>query len=357
MSKPRVWLAAYLHDWSFDITAQAIVKGLGHLYDFRIAYSEEVEQLNIAQAGPLIDWAADCYVDLWWHGTLHYTLGRRVLKQISSHRWQQRKWGKLKASNVLSTYADDVGAIAVPSRRLLELFREVDPGERPGIPPRQFALARKGFDPTAFFNRGERSDRLKVGWAGAVEAPDKHVADIVAAEPHLFIAGGTSPAAREIMTTMRNARSRHYSEMPAFFNHVDVIACASEAEGDPRPLIEGMACGCFPVTTDVGIVPELVTHLHNGYIIPAGERGPRAFADAFTWCRDNLEYVREAGRKNAEWMITMRTWDAVMPTWRHAIDIAIDRGAAGYGPTRYDYDPDGRAVALLEAQTPATRDS
>lgn len=337
VSKPRVWLAAYLRDWSFDITAKAIVKHLSDRFDFRIAYSSEIEALNIGAGGPMIDWAADCYVDLWWHGTIHYTLGRKVLKQISSHRWKQLKWGKLKPSRVLSTYADDVGAIAVPSRRLLDIFREVDAGERGDLPPRQFVLAQKGVDPKMFTDYGERfSDGvLRVGWAGAVDAPDKHVSDLIAADPYLFVAGGTSPTAREMMSTMRNARARDYPEMPAFYNHLDVIACASDAEGDPRPLIEGMACGCFPVTVDVGIVPELVTHLYNGYVIPAEERGPAAFAEAFAWCRDHRSYVRDAGHFNAETMRETRTWEAVAHTWEHAINVAIDRGAAGVGPTRF----------------------
>jgi glycosyltransferase involved in cell wall biosynthesis len=249
------------------------------------------------------------------------------------------KWGRLKPSNLLHTYADDVGAIVVPSRRLLEMFRAVDPGDRGDLPPRQFMLAQKGFDPDAFFDQGARTGpELVTGWAGAIESLDKHVGDLLAADPRMWLAVGTSARAIAIMeemiehNTMSFPRSLSYDEMPGFYNGIDVIAIASDAEGDPRPLIEGMACGCFPVTTDVGIAPELVRHLDNGYIIQTDKRGPEAFAEAFEWCRANLSYVRAAGRANAEWMSNVRTWEAVMPTWDAALVAAIERGATGIGP-------------------------
>ena len=112
-----------------------------------------------------------------------------------------------------------------------------------------------------------------------------------------------------------------YGEMPDFYNSIDVISVASTAEGDPRPLIEGMACGCFPVTTDVGIVPELVRHGENGLIV---ERSVKAFAEAFAWCRANVDQVRAAGRRNAELMLASRTWAHVASAWASAIARAAD---------------------------------
>ena len=75
-----------------------------------------------------------------------------------------------------------------------------------------------------------------------------------------------------------------------------MIAIASLAESQPLPLLEGMACGCFPVVTNVGIVPEMVAHGVNGLVV---ERSPEAFRDAFSWCERNLAAVRRAGRLNA----------------------------------------------------------
>jgi glycosyltransferase involved in cell wall biosynthesis len=67
-----------------------------------------------------------------------------------------------------------------------------------------------------------------------------------------------------------------------------------------------MACGCFPVAVDVGIVPELVKHRENGLIV---ERNASAFRQAFKWCRMNLAEVRRTGETNAESILATRTWE------------------------------------------------
>lgn len=292
---PRVWLAAYLKDWSYDFAAQAMVRHLSHRFEFRVAYQQQVTD------GILETWPADLIVDFWWHGILHHHYGRRVMKQISSHRWQMEKWGRLKPTSVLQRFATDVSAIIVPSVRLRELMREVDVDDEHAI-----MLAPKGYEPSLLEDYGMRRGELAIGWAGVADGKDKHVSTLTAADPTIRLAD-------HCLTQQ---------EMGDFYNAIDVIAIASEAEGDPRPLIEGMACGCFPVTTDVGIVPELVVDGVNGLIV---ERTPLAFVDAFNWCRANIEFVRETGRKNAAAMCSSRTWAHVMPAWGDAIDVALSR--------------------------------
>jgi glycosyltransferase involved in cell wall biosynthesis len=311
VGKPRVLLVAYLPSWSYDWTAQAMVRHLSHRFEFRIAYRPDVEAFVRGEPDGThwIDasWP-DVVVDMWWHGTMHHHFGRKVVKQISSHRWSQRKWGRYKPSNVLETYARGAGEVIVPSRRLLEMFQAVESEE-----PHTISLAQKGFEPGQFSDHGmRRGEQLTVGWAGIAEGPDKHVRDLVEALPTIRLAD-------DCLT---------YSEMPDFYNSLDVIAIASEAEGDPRPLIEGMACGCFPVTSDVGIAPELIRNGDNGIILP--ERGPEYFRDAFAWCRENIDHVRRAGAANAREMRGIRTWAHVMPAWGDVFDrvLELNRQAA-----------------------------
>jgi glycosyltransferase involved in cell wall biosynthesis len=114
--------------------------------------------------------------------------------------------------------------------------------------------------------------------------------------------------------------------MGDFYNAIDIIAIASSDEGDPRPLIEGMACGCFPVATEVGIVTELVENGVNGLTV-TGTR--ESFEQAFAWCARNVDFVRAAGRRNAERMARERTWAAVAPRWGDAFAEAIERANRG----------------------------
>lgn len=288
----RILLRPDTPGWSYDFTARALAQHLAHRFDLRIAYSlEEV----IAEAPHV-----DLIVDMWWRGGLEQHYGRRVLKQVSSHRWAQRRSGSLSPVALTRRYLAPSAGVVVPSQRLLALL------SGHGV---DVALTPKGFHPETFFDERRRTGPLRVGWAGNAKHADKRFALLRGAWPMLDAVGpGTG-------------RELTQAEMPAWYNAIDVITCASDAEGDPRPLIEGMACGCFPVTVDVGIVPELVRHGENGLIV---ERSAEAFRDALAWCAANLDFVRAAGRRNAEEMLTSRTWAHVAPMWGDAFDRAME---------------------------------
>jgi glycosyltransferase involved in cell wall biosynthesis len=289
----RVAIVPYLRDWSYAFTARALAKHLVDRFDISIVYQDELKRLR----DPV-----DLVVDLWWRGSAKRKSGGQLtMKQVSSHRWTQRRSGSLNAARLVREQLIGTAGVLVPSQRLHKIISEADATRR-----LKLTHAPKGFHPELLGDHGLRRGRLEVGWAGAAEAVDKNVALLVKARPGIRIAD----------------RCLTQGEMGDFYNAVDVITCASDAEGDPRPLIEGMACGCFPVTVDVGIVPELVRHGENGLIV---ERSAQAFAEAFAWCEKNLDIVRAAGRKNAGEMARTRTWAAVAPIWGDAFDAAIAR--------------------------------
>lgn len=269
-----VWLVVQRMDWTYAINARALAKVLP--YECRIVASDP-------PASP-----DDVVVDFWWRGEARHP---RLIRQVSSHRWAHPRYGRLDARQLADRHLRDARVVIVPSVRL----------ERELSPHAPVVRTPKGFDPEAFHDHGDRSGPLSIGWAGALK-PDKGFRLLKAAAPDLRI-----------------ATRLDYSQMPDWYASVDVITCASVAEGDPRPLIEGMACGCFPVATDVGIVPELIRHGENGLIV---RRSVEAFREAFAWCRDNPDRVREAGRRNAEEMLRTRTWERVAPAWADAIERA-----------------------------------
>lgn len=270
------WCLVDRFGWSYDINARAVARELSDL-DIRI----------VANADDLRLRSDDTLVNFWWRsGATH----SRVIRQVSSHRWALGAGG-MTVADLATTRLADAQRVIVPSARLEQMLSEVC-----SVP---VLRTPKGYDPTLFYDRGARSGGIVVGWAGQPKR-DKGMRMLRQLEPGLRIAAGSVP----------------YAEMPAFYSSLDVLAIASAAEGDPRPLIEAMACGCFVVATDVGIVPELVRDGDNGLIV---ERTPEAFAEALSWCRRHPSRVREAGRRNAEQMRAARTWTHVAPSWRAAL--------------------------------------
>jgi glycosyltransferase involved in cell wall biosynthesis len=79
--------------------------------------------------------------------------------------------------------------------------------------------------------------------------------------------------------------------MPEFFSSLDVYLCTSTVEGGPYPIMEAMSSGCVVFSTPVGIVPEMIAHGENGFILDRASF-PEDFRKIMTPLSD-LPAVRE----------------------------------------------------------------
>ncbi len=300
-AKPRLLLLADRRGWAYDQEAQAMAKALADEFTCKIAYVHEAPDLS--------QWPFDlCYVFFWGETYQQAFISNKqqVIKQISSHRWaEEESYGRLTAEQFVATHLQDAGTVTCISKRLQALIS----------PYRSAHLVPQGMDAKKYYPGKARTGPLRIGWAGNAQDPCKGLQDIllpaVGKEFELHIAGGDfSPAA-----------------MLRFYQTMDVICVASTAEGGPLPLIEAMACGCFPIAVDVGIVPELIESGRNGLV---AQRSVAAFQQAFTWCAANLGQVRSIGSANARDMHRQRNWPKVMQHRRQALHSAL---AASAGST------------------------
>ncbi len=60
-------------------------------------------------------------------------------------------------------------------------------------------------------------------------------------------------------------------DMPELFNLFDLVVLPSISEGMPMVLLEAMAAGCPIVATEVGGVPAIIQHDHNGSLVKPGD--------------------------------------------------------------------------------------
>jgi 2-polyprenyl-3-methyl-5-hydroxy-6-metoxy-1,4-benzoquinol methylase len=294
--KPRILLLADRPGWAFDIAARALSRYLGNEFDFKLSYVIDRPNLHT--------WPFDLLYVFFWGETYHTQFisdPRRVIKEVASHRWGlEERYGCVTPAQMINRYLADAGTVTAVSKRLQQVL----------APHREVLFAPNGFEPQLFFDRGRRRGALKIGWAGNASDPCKGLNDILRpateGDFELHMAGG----------------DLDHAQMADFYNGIDVLCVASTAEGEPLTLLEAMACGCFPVCVDVGIVPELVTHRQNGLIV---NRSVAAFRAALQWCALNLDGIREAGRQNARRMRQLRRWDQVIPHWRAAFQQALNR--------------------------------
>ncbi len=82
------------------------------------------------------------------------------------------------------------------------------------------------------------------------------------------------------------------------YNAVDISATPSLEENLPNTIMEAMACGTPCVGFNTGGIPEMIDHLHNGYV--AQHKSAEDFANGIYWILNEPDYdslCEQAARK------------------------------------------------------------
>lgn len=294
VSRPRIVLLADRPGWAFDFEARALARALSSEFDLHIAYAIDRPDLDSI---PL-----DLIVVLFWGEEHHLKFvhdPRRVIKQVASHRWaHEDRYGRLTPRQFVDAHLWDAATVVCISKRLQAEL----------APYRDVLHAPQGID-APDLGRGEpRQGPLVFGWAGNALDESKGLSSIL------------QPAAGGEFDLRVAAGGLSWPEMVRFYASIDVLCVASSHEGEPRPLIEGMIAGTFPVAVDVGVVPELVTHRSNGLIV---RRNIAAFRAAFQWCTLNARRVRAMGMENVERTKRLREVSRTALVWRGVLIGAL----------------------------------
>jgi len=79
--------------------------------------------------------------------------------------------------------------------------------------------------------------------------------------------------------------SLSHFHMADVFRRAQIVASPSIHDGTPNSLLEGMACGCFPIAGDLESISEWITPNENGLLFDATE--PRSIANAILTAIEN----------------------------------------------------------------------
>jgi glycosyltransferase involved in cell wall biosynthesis len=110
--------------------------------------------------------------------------------------------------------------------------------------------------------------------------------------------------------------------MAEFFRQAMVVVSPSEHDGTPNSLLEGMACGCFPVAGDIESIRELITHGENGLLTDPGD--PHALAQAILTALDDSELRDQAHSHNSRLIKERAEYGAVMKKAEEFYKTVID---------------------------------
>ena len=201
---------------------------------------------------------------------------------VKSHLWYRHMVGHHRIMAMTDRMAD---AIIVNSNAVR---RDLAAGW--GVPDERMTLCYNGVE-TSIFNPGTndlRSAPRREIVIGAVCArrPEKRIDTVIAAfaaldrsaYPAKLLIVGSGPMLESLRALARDlglgsdVRFEPTSSRVAdWMRQIDIFVLSSESESFPNALLEAMACGCCPIASAVGGVPELITDGQNGLLCPPND--------------------------------------------------------------------------------------
>ncbi len=101
-----------------------------------------------------------------------------------------------------------------------------------------------------------------------------------------------------------------HAQMGDVFRSAQIVVSPSVHDGTPNSLLEGMACGCFPIAGDLESIREWITPGQNGLLVDPAS--PQSIADAILSALENENLRREAAGLNAKIISTRAEYEQNM---------------------------------------------
>lgn len=247
---------------------------------------------------------------------------------------------------------DELIAAGLPADRVTavhcgvdsELFQESDVArarERRQLGPDDFAIG--------FCAKASSDDRGRKGIDVLFDAVERLAADCPR-EVHLLLTGPgweERLAARRLEgVTVRALSFLPRSEMPSFFQALDVYLSTARVEGGPVPPFEALSCGTPIVSTPLGTVRDLVEDGREGRLVAVGDVD--ATVAALRELALDPERARAMGRAGRELVLRHLRWqDTSAAAGAMYRAVLGDRPLRTADPLRRD-EIDARDLALLE---------
>jgi glycosyltransferase involved in cell wall biosynthesis len=97
-----------------------------------------------------------------------------------------------------------------------------------------------------------------------------------------------------------------HEEMPNLLTQADIYVSTSLYDGTSVSLLEAMACGTFPIVTDIPSNQEWISDGENGFLIPIGDEA--AFARKIVEATKNDKLLSEVRSRNPKLIEEKALW-------------------------------------------------
>jgi glycosyltransferase involved in cell wall biosynthesis len=115
--------------------------------------------------------------------------------------------------------------------------------------------------------------------------------------------------------------SLSHTQMADIFRSAQVVVSPAIHDGTPNSLLEGMACGCFPVVGDLESIREWITHGQNGLLVDPND--PQSIADGILLALEREDLRHEAAGLNAKIISARAEYEMNMKRVEEFYDFVI----------------------------------
>lgn len=189
----------------------------------------------------------------------------------------------------------------VVSKRLYNIFsKQMD-----------VTYTRCGYDPDIYYpEKKADSEKIVIGWVGNSD-PNYHkngkgFSDFIAPLTKLLDSNKF-----EFKFADLNKEVIPQQKMRNYYNSIDVLLVAAREEGQPMPPVEAAGCAVPTISTNVGIIPELIKNGESGFIV---DRNLNSFINIL-----NNITKEELSKMGQQALIQAEEWK-----WRKVIHQWID---------------------------------
>ena len=337
----KIALIVDADNWAFANIARNIKENLSKYYSFTIipiAYldSNIVKVLFLTKDYDLIHF--------FWRGLVVTLNSKNYKKYIEEMGGTVKNFnkkfldGKIITSSVYDhLFIDDEKGIEktkkifsrckyyyVSSNKLMDLYKNMDLENYP------YGVITDGVDLEKFYPikndkyRNIQDRKIKIGWVGN-SAWRQDTEDFKGVNTIL------KPAIQELIEegyeiepyfADRQERMIPHDKMINYYNDIDIIVCTSKIEGTPNPVLEGMACGDVVVSTDVGIVPDVLGDKQSKFILE--ERSKKCLKQKIIYLVEHRNEFEELKNENLE-RIQDWTWQKISEKFKAFFDYVFEQ--------------------------------
>jgi glycosyltransferase involved in cell wall biosynthesis len=294
MKKPKILLLPDVPGWAYDFCADEIMRYLGDRYKFEKKFLKDVPDVRPAEYDVVFDFCSSLS-----HFVKKFRDNKKTIASIRSYV-DIKKYAKHYTFHFLNTHYTAISILCEGMRYLIP---------QDAVPIFYTPL---GVDASLFRPMSHKHE-FTVGFAGKCRRPSKRF-NLV------------KKAAHEAGVRLHIADRGQFShvEMPHFYKKIDCYICMSEyrSEGGPNSVIEAASCGKAIVSTDVGVVSDIIKQKEGGILVPFEDVD--ALVSAIKKLKNDRDLCKQMGEQNRQTALKGWTWEQQVKNYEKLFDFVLE---------------------------------